>query len=61
MLGFSTPCLAIWKVEIKRLTPNNVGIKLGKMLIDAFRAMVNNPFKKSFMGKRKKEKKQLMF
>ena len=29
--------------------------------MDAFRALVNNPFKESFYGKRKKKKKQLMF
>jgi len=31
---------------------------LRKMLTDALNAIVNNPFKESFMGK---EKKQLMF
>ena len=31
------------------------------MLTDAFRAMINNPFKESFYEKRKKKKKQLMF
>ena len=60
MLGFSTTYLAILKVKIKCLTSDNVGIKLWKMLTDDFRVVVNNPFKKIFMGKRKK-KKQLMF
>ena len=29
--------------------------------MDALRVMVNNPFKESFVGKRKKKKKQLIF
>lgn len=44
-----------YKVDAISLKYNFLIIIIRKMLVDALKAIVNNPFKKRFMGKEKKK------
>lgn len=44
-----------YKVDAISLKYNFLILNLREMLVDALKAIVNNPFKKRFMGKEKKK------